>query len=128
MASVVETVSQVYASVSILGIVCLESRQYPQLNARSISVFLYRADDLDCHVTAPFLVCGLDDFAEGPLAELFTHSVCVVSAVARSMGDKASEELTSICEVTVRYDNVMSIVVVNLGVFGVGNLRCVSAH
>lgn len=69
VASVVETIPQVNASVSVVLVVQPERLEYPKFDLASIAVLLYGSNDLDGNKFAAFLVFCLHHFAERALAE-----------------------------------------------------------
>jgi hypothetical protein len=109
----VKRVSQVDTLVAVVLVVACQSRQDAQLDATSIAVFLHRADDLDGHVgVSPAVVC-LYYLAERALAEELHYRVCRerVSATRDVSGQR---RLTSLSQVSMVVDNVMSVVIVDL--------------
>jgi hypothetical protein len=57
-----------YASVAVLVVVGLESREHFQLDLGSISVFLDRPDNLNSDILLAVDVMCKDNFAEGSLS------------------------------------------------------------
>ena len=64
----IETFAQVYALIPIVGVVLAEGLEYPQLNPRGVTVFLYRSYNFYGDFSMPLSVSGLDHFAKGALA------------------------------------------------------------
>jgi hypothetical protein len=109
----VKRVSQVDTLVAVVLVVACQSRQDPQLDATSIAVFLHRADDLDGHVGVSPAVVGLHYLAERSLAEELHYRVCREGVSAtRDVSDQ--RRLTSLSQVSMVVDNVMSVVIVDL--------------
>jgi hypothetical protein len=69
VASVIEAVSQVDASISIFLVVGLERGQHAKLDSGSIAVFLDGSNDLDSHRLVPLQIAGLYHFAKGALSK-----------------------------------------------------------
>jgi hypothetical protein len=65
----IEAVPQVDASVDVVLVVGSQRGQDAQLNATGIAVLRHGANHLDGAPRLLLLVVGLDDLAEGPLAE-----------------------------------------------------------
>lgn len=68
VASVVEAVSQVNASIPVFFVVGLERGQNAKLDSRGVAVFLDRSNNLDSHRLVPLHVTGLYHFAKGTLS------------------------------------------------------------
>ena len=115
VASVVKAITKMYASVSVFVVVCFEGRKDPQLYSRSISVLLHGSDDLDGDKLVSLLIMGLNDLTKGPLAKKFRYLVWdhVSYQTVSSLEDLRR---TSLCQVGVRYHNVVAILVINLAV------------
>lgn len=64
------------ASVSVGGIVCFQGGKDTELNARSVTVFLDRADNLDSDCLVSPAVTGLDNLAESTLAKETFNLIC----------------------------------------------------
>ena len=77
MPSVVEAIAQVDALIAVLCIVCLECSKNSQLYPRGISVFLHRADDLDCDklILASLVAC-LNNLSKRALAKELLYLIC----------------------------------------------------
>ena len=73
---VVEGVSEVDALVPIWLVVLGEGGEDAQLDARSVSVLLHRADNLDGDVCRSLVIPGLDDLAKGALAQQAANRIC----------------------------------------------------
>lgn len=69
VASVIEAVSQVHASVPVFLVVGLERGQNAKLDSRSITVFLDGSNNLDSHRLVPLQIAGLYHFAKGALSK-----------------------------------------------------------
>ena len=69
--SEIKTLAQMYAFVPVVGVVLTECLEYPQLDSRSISVFLHRAYNLDSNFPLPLPIGSLNDFTKGSLSEQF---------------------------------------------------------
>lgn len=67
VALIVEAVRQVYASVSVFGIVGFESSQDSQFNPRCVAIFLHRSDDFDRHSFVTLTITRLDYLTKGSL-------------------------------------------------------------
>jgi hypothetical protein len=109
----VKRVSQVDTLVAVVLVVACQSRQDPQLDATSIAVFLHRADDLDGHVGVPPAVVCLYYLAKGALAEELHNRVCR-ERVSAIQNESNQRQLTSLSQVSMVVDNVVSVVVVDL--------------
>lgn len=109
----VKRVSQVDTLVAVVLVVACQSRQDPQLDATSIAIFLHRADDLDGHVGIPPAVVCLYHLPEGALAEELHDRVCR-EQVSATQDESNQDQLTSLSQVSVVVDNVVSVVVVDL--------------
>ena len=72
----VETIPEMDALVAVLGIVQGEGLQDAQLDARRVSVFLDRSNDLDGTFGPLALVVGLDDLAKRTLTKQTTDLIC----------------------------------------------------
>lgn len=57
------------ALVPIVLVILCEGGEYPQLDARGITVFLDRSYDLDSHFCTTLVVDGLDNLSKRTLAE-----------------------------------------------------------
>ena len=75
VSSVIETVPQMYTSVSIFPVVGFQGRQNSEFYPRSITVLLNRPDDLDCNRSILFLVSSLYHLAKCALAKEFGDRV-----------------------------------------------------
>lgn len=117
MVAVVETVPEMNTAVSVLLIIRLEGRQDSEFYSGSITILLYRSNDLDGHEPSLSLVTSLDNFAEGSLAEETSYLVFLLSASRFTEHDY--EKLTSVCEIRFRNYNVMPIVIVHFQILGV---------
>lgn len=93
--SEVKCVPKMDAFVPVVLVVLREGGQNSQLDAASLSVFLYGANDLDGDVRVSLAVPGLDNLAEGALT-------------------KQSHDIVAFCEVGAVDDEVMSVFVVDL--------------
>jgi hypothetical protein len=71
----VETIPEMNASIPVLLIVCLQGCKHTEFDTGSITIFLYRANDLDGNRRASAAVLGHDDFAKSPLSEKFHHLI-----------------------------------------------------
>lgn len=69
MASVVKTVSKMYASVAVLLVICLEGSKNSKFNFTGVPILLNRANDLDGDVGAASSVISLNDFAKRALSQ-----------------------------------------------------------
>lgn len=69
VASKIEAISQMNASIPVFLVVRLQSLQYSQFDPRGISVLLDRPNDLDGNQLVSFPVAGLDHLAKGSLAK-----------------------------------------------------------
>ena len=76
MSSVVEAVSEVDASVTVVFVVLPQSLEHTQLYPRGVSILLHGPDDLDSDELIPLLIVRLYDLAECALAEKFNHFDC----------------------------------------------------
>ena len=132
MASEVEAVPEMDATVSVLLVIRLERCQDSEFDLARIPILLYRSDDFDRNqlVTSPVL--GLDDFAECSLAKEFYHLVwneacqhCskYFARRIRSEEKKGGVSLTSIGEVCIRNHNVVPVVIINSGIAIIYRLR-----
>ena len=71
----VEAVAKVYALVAVVFVVHGKSREYSQLDSRSIAVLLHRTNNLDRASCLSSLVVGFDNFSKGSLAKQFDDIV-----------------------------------------------------
>lgn len=69
VASVIEAVSQVNASISVFLVVGLEGGQNAKLDSRSIAVFLDGTNNFNSHRLVPLQITGLYHFAKGALSK-----------------------------------------------------------
>lgn len=69
VASVIEAVSQVDATIPVFFVVGLERGQNAKLDSRSIAVFLDGSNDLDSHRLVPLQIAGLYYFAKSALSK-----------------------------------------------------------
>jgi hypothetical protein len=76
VAAVVEAVPEMYASVSIFVVICLQSRQYTQLYPRGIAILLDRANDFDGYKSISFPIASLDHLAKSALAKKAADLIC----------------------------------------------------
>lgn len=73
--SVIKAITEVDTSIPILRVIRFQGSEHPQLDSRSIPIFLDGADDLDGHqLVLPPIGC-LDDLAKGTLTEEFDNLV-----------------------------------------------------
>ena len=68
VAAVIEAVTQMDASVPVLLVIGLESRQHTKFDLASIAILLNRSDDLYGDELVASLVLGLDHLAESALS------------------------------------------------------------
>ena len=69
MVSVVEAISQVYASIDVVLIVGSQCGQHSQFDTAGVSVLGHGSDDFDGAVCAFSPIVGLDNFAKCALTE-----------------------------------------------------------
>lgn len=69
VATEIESVSKMYATVSVFLVVCLERGKYAKFNPRRISVLLNRSNNFDSNGFVSPLIFGLDDFTKSALPE-----------------------------------------------------------
>jgi hypothetical protein len=65
----VKALPQMNAFVPIALVILCQRRQHSQLNPRSISILLYRSDDLNSALGALVTVHSLNDLTKGALAQ-----------------------------------------------------------
>ena len=75
VAAEVEAVAEMDAAVPVLGIICPERLEHPQLDLARLAVFLHRADDLDGNKLVGDLISRLDHLAERALAEQLVYRI-----------------------------------------------------
>ncbi len=78
MATEVETVSEMDAPVSIVGVVVPKRLQSPELDLSGIAVLLHGADDLHGDELAGTAVKGFDYLSESALPEEVRYTVCTI--------------------------------------------------
>lgn len=77
VASEIETIPQMNASVPVLLVVRLQSLQHTQFDPRGISVLLDGPNDLNGNQLVSFSIASLDHLAKGSLAQKFVDLVCL---------------------------------------------------
>lgn len=86
VASEIETISQMNASIPVFLVVRLQSLQDSQFDPRGISILLDGPNDLDGNQLVSFPVASLDHLAKGSLAKKFVDLVW--SPVSSRTGEK----------------------------------------
>lgn len=67
--SEIKGISKMNALIAVVLVVLSKGRENSQLDARCVSVLLYRADNLDSNLRMSFPIPCLDDLAESALAK-----------------------------------------------------------
>lgn len=110
------------ALISVVFVVQSKRGENTQFNARCVAIFLDRPDDFDSTFRLLSLVVGFDNFAKSSLAKESDDIICTKLAQAKIF---VAEVLTSICQWSVRCDDIMTVVIVHFLVL-VQSLKLVS--